>query len=160
MSGRDLNFQQASESFRRLNAGLLGGVGLPKTPDAPVVTKVDPKQKAVRQKAGDGMNKTERAAFEHLISIYERKGGGYAIEPHGLTMLLSNGVRYTPDVIVQAGGRILAYEVKAMRGRRVHVEDDASVKVKMAARVWRTVTFTMMWRDKQTGVWEMQEILP
>ena len=184
MAGRDLNFPQASESFKRMNAHLLGGVGMPKTPsmeayvyrgekvkgcdtDTSRVIQSMPATKAVRQKSGDGMNKTERAAYEYLRDVYcgvkePRRGehGLFSIKPHGLTIQLGNGVRFIPDVIVEAGGKILAFEVKAMRGRRVHVEDDASVKVKLAASIWQSIGFTLMWRDKRTGAWEMQEILP
>jgi len=166
-----LQFPKASKSFKRLNAGLLGGVSaLPVAlarEENGFLPKLTEKQKAVRQKAGDGMNKAERAAFEYLRDVYfgvrePRRGKAeeFRITPHGMTFVLGNGVRFTPDVIVQASGRIHAFEVKAMRGRRVHVEDDASVKVKMAAGVWPAVTFTLMWLNKRTGAWEMQEMLP
>lgn len=182
---RSLDFPKASESFRRLNAGLLGGVE-----NTPVKTQAEEMAdalatlnrkasveksaspaggvtRAVRQQAGDGMNKAERAAFEYLRDVYfgvsePRRGKAeeFRITPHGLTFLLGNGVRFIPDVIVQAGGRIYAFEVKAMRGRRVHVEDDAAVKTKLAAGIWPAVTFTLMWMNKRTGAWEMQEMLP
>lgn len=184
MSGRTLDFPKASKSFLALNAHLMGGsIGQMKTQAqemAEALAKLNAKPsagknssraggvtRAVRQQEGDGMNKAERAAFEYLRDVYfgvrePRRGNAeeFRITPHGLTFLLGNGVRFIPDVIVQAGGRIHAFEVKAMRGRRVHVEDDAAVKVKLAASIWPAVTFTLMWMNKRTGGWEMQEMLP
>jgi len=141
-------FPKASASFRRLNGEIAMGAipGSPAAPNAPA--KI-----AVRQRTGSGLNKTEaRFLREYLEPIYLN------IKPHGLTMALANGVKYTPDFIAQSSGLIFAYEVKAMRGNRVHVEDDASVKIKVAAHEWQSIRFIITWWDKSKHAWQFQEV--
>lgn len=149
-------FPNASESFkRRLLAGKplgvarsqevrameIGAVGLPKTPGG----------KRLRQSAGHGLNKLETAAWEHLQKAF----AGRAVIPHGLTLTLGNGVKYTPDFVVRAGAATLCYEVKGPVMR-----DDAAVKLKISAHEWPAFTFTLLWREGRGGPWCEQLILP
>jgi len=138
-------FPKSSASFRRLN-----GASLAPIPCA----QGQPASIAVRQSKASGLNKTEaRFLAEYLRPLYTN------VKPHGLTLALANGVKYTPDFIVQSEGVIRAYEVKAMRGNRVHVEDDASVKIKVAASEWPTIKFIITWWDKSKHAWQFQEVI-
>lgn len=153
MSPPDLSarFPNASASFRRLNAG--AGT----LPDALPVANAGKTQQAIRQRQGSGLNKTETAFLEHIQKSLPLA----KVRPHGLTFLIANGVRYTPDFILDlGGGAITAYEVKAMRGKRVHVEDDASVKTKCIAKEWPSITFILAWFDKSKHAWQFQTVNP
>lgn len=153
MSTPDLSvrFPNASASFRRLNAG--AGT----LPDVPPVAVGAKTQQAVRQRQGSGLNKTETAFLEYM------RPRCHKIYPHGITFSVANGTKYTPDFIVQEDemhDAITAYEVKAMRGNRVHVEDDSSVKTKCAAKEWPSITFILAWFDKSKHAWQFQTIQP
>jgi hypothetical protein len=104
----------------------------------------------LRQEKGDGMNKTERAFFEWL----KRESYDAHVLAHPITLRLANGVRYTPDFFtIEDGGTahpIKAYEVKGF------MRDDAAVKLKVAAKAYPWIKFTLV--SKYKGGWEMQEI--
>lgn len=140
---------RVSDAVRRLNPGHFPPVHVPGLVDTPV-------KQAVRQKRGDGMNKAERMALEWLRQRYPNA----TCIREGITLRLANGVRYTPDFAVCSYRTTILYEVKAMRGNRVHIEDDAAVKTKVAAHEWPDFSFVLIWYDKRQGTHVTQEILP
>lgn len=137
-------FPKASARFIQLNSGVN-----PAAVSRPTETSTI----AVRQRSGSGLNKTEARFLNEVLELEN-----FDVKAHGLTLVLANGVKYTPDFIAQGGGILYAYEVKAMRGKRVHVEDDASVKIKVAAQEWPSIKFIITWWDKTKHAWQFQEV--
>lgn len=131
-----------AESFRRRNPHMFGV-----KPGQPV--EATQAKSLVKQKHGSSLNKTEQRAFDYLRTLYPLA----KLRPHGKTYMLANGVRYTPDITGYTGGKETCWEVKG--GRRV--EDDASVKVKMAPSQWPEVTWWLMWEEN--GEWRFQKLL-
>ena len=103
----------------------------------------------LRQKAGDGLNKTERAFLGHL----KRQDCGARVYAQSITLKLGNGVRYTPDFIVVDEWRLTAYEVKGF------MRDDAAVKLKVAATAYPWISFHLVTKRKGGG-WDIQAVLP
>ena len=109
----------------------------------------------LRQKEGDGLNKTERAAVAHLTASC----AGGIVFVQRFTLKLANGCRYTPDIVVayiSADGscvRLVAYEVKGF------MRDDAAVKLKVAASSFPWIQFKLMSRAKG-GAWDVQDMHP
>lgn len=107
------------------------------------------------------MNATE-AAYSHVLA--ERLLSGEIIhwdfEPE--TLVLAKNTRYTPDFrVVLANGEIEFHEVKVMTsGGKVLREDDAWVKLKMAADIHWMYRFVGAWRKpkKQGGVFVLEVI--
>jgi hypothetical protein len=109
----------------------------------------------LRQKAGDGLNKLERAFLGHLRAICE--GSGAQIYPQSITLKLANGCRFTVDFVAAAGrlpemSMCKAYEVKGF------MRDDAAVKLKVAASLYPWIAFHLVTRKK--GVWQITPVLP
>jgi hypothetical protein len=113
----------------------------------------------LRQKAGDGLNKTERAFLEHLKADpeYDR------VLPHAITLKLANGCRYTPDFIAYHSAvdtfgdtdQIYAFEVKGF------MRDDAAVKLKVAAAQYGWMfSFHLVTKLPRGAGWDIQPILP
>jgi hypothetical protein len=102
----------------------------------------------LRQRQGDGLNKTERAFKAWLESRF------VTVLCQSITLRLANGVRYTPDfVTVDSESRFLtAYEVKGF------MRDDAAVKLKVAASVFSWIRFNLVTRAG--GAWQVEEVAP
>jgi hypothetical protein len=94
-----------------------------------------------------GPNKLE-AAF---AAVLRAENPGVQIREQAVTLLLANGVRYTPDMMILEPGRQEAWETKG------HMRDDAACKLKIAASIWPQITFWLVWR--KAGVWHRQRIL-
>lgn len=94
------------------------------------------------------LNKTERDYLEFL------RNRSYAfVGTQCLTLKLGDDCRYTPDfVTVGHYGELEFREVKGF------MRDDALVKLKTAARMFRWARFILV--RKQQGKWEEQEIKP
>ncbi len=94
------------------------------------------------------MNKLEEDYGHEL----ERQGRGrqYA---QTITLRLANGLRYTPDWAIPS--ERLFIEVKGPFAR-----DDAICKLKSAAHEHPWAHFWLVWRDKHTGAWQTQVVLP
>lgn len=118
-----------------------------------------------------GMNKLEAEFHEFLLREFGDVNLGAVVTAQAFTLLLANGLRYTPDFVVmnpccyrvagdrtkdQRAYRMLAFETKGF------MRDDAGAKIKMAARVYPWMTFTLVSKrsKKNGGGWDMQEILP
>lgn len=111
------------------------------------------------------MTKPERA-FE-LTLLRPRMQVGelqwYAFEP--MKLKLANNTTYTPDFMaLDKAGKLWVFEVKAWwkgsggKPGRVGFQEDARVKVKVAARAYPFLLFRVVWmRD---GVWQEEEIAP
>lgn len=100
--------------------------------------------RGVRRKPGE-MNKLEGAMAEHL-KMLERSGEVAEWWFEGITLRLAKLTRYTPDFLVlMADGVLECWEVKG------HWEDDARVKIKVAAEMFplRFKAFTP--RPKRDG---------
>ncbi len=144
----------------RLNPHLFGGV-----PPASVSVAVAPplpsapsERKRLKQKSGDGLNKTERAFFNHLKSGQPVEGlvhNPLNIRPHGLTLVLANGTKYTPDFFYGDPENLRAYEVKG-----AHAWDDAIVKVKIAASQNPWLTIYVASGDSKGSPWQIQKLIP
>ena len=82
----------------------------------------------------------------------ERQGRGRQY-PQAITLKLANGLRYTPDWAIPS--ERLFVEVKGK-----HAWDDAIAKLKSAAHEHPWATFWLVWRNKETGAWQTQVVLP
>ena len=97
-----------------------------------------------------GPNKLE-AAFAAYLRGYNP---GAVIHEQAVTLLVANGVRYTPDIF--SPGTLSFYETKGF------MRDDAAVKIKVAAGVHPWATFYLVTKIKASkgGGWNIQRILP
>lgn len=142
MTGRltlaDLPASYQEQVVRQLHPPQLGHAAMHAT---------NPSKPVVRQKAA-GMNKTEAAFHRYLV---EQRLFTW-IYPQSVTLLLANGVRYTPDFVCSNGQEFVAYETKGF------MRDDASVKIKCAATMFPWISFHLVTRKKTQ--WQIQKIMP
>ena len=109
--------------------------------------KVD--KPTLRQKRGPKLNKTE-AAFAAFLEC----NGARPIR-EGVGLRIGNGCVYWPDYVVLSGKSANVYEVKG------HMRDDAAVKIKAAASLFRGFRFFLVHRDKSApSGWKIEEVLP
>lgn len=140
----------ASAATRRLNPGLFGPGGVSSHP--PAGEKPGNKQESprLRQKRGPRENKTE-AAFAAWLRA---RNADCQVEREGITLLLANGVRYTPDyAVISQEGRVSLWEVKG------YMRDDAAAKLKVAASrfprfAWWLATAT----DRTLTKWRIEKV--
>lgn len=94
------------------------------------------------------LNKTERLYLEYLRSLNPKWLG-----IQNITLKLGDDCRYTPDFFaIDNLGVLHAREVKGF------FRDDAKVKIKVAARVFPWIRFTVAVRKNKS--WEHTEIRP
>lgn len=126
----------------------LHGVPHPRTVKIEVA-ETTPAKKRLRQKSG-GLNKTEAAFLEYLKRTYPHN----EVFAQKVTLLIANGVRFTPDFIMPSleTGQVFAFETKGF------MRDDAAVKIKVAASVYPWIKFFLVSKAKG-GTWSIQEIL-
>ena len=96
----------------------------------------------LRQERGPKLNKTE-AAFERKLKIDR---SDCQIVAQGITLLIANGVRYTPDFAAipkDPPTEVTFYEVKGF------MRDDAAVKLKVAAALYPMFRFYLVSRSFQ-----------
>lgn len=108
-------------------------------------------KKRLRQNSKPLQNANELAFEAHLRAVLP---SAY-IHPQAVTLVLANGVRYTPDFISYEpmnGGRLCLWEVKGPR----KIFDGAGEKLKIAASKYREFIFTLCWLE--AGVWQQQRI--
>lgn len=137
-------FPKGSADFIARN---LGGQSRQTLAGDPVAAK-----KRLRQNT-KGMNKTE-AAFNEFLQAHSPEARIYV---QGVTLLICNGVRYTPDFFVRhPAGDQHAYEVKGF------MRDDAAVKLKVAASAYPWIQFYLATKRKlkDGGGWIVQHVLP
>ncbi len=101
-----------------------------------------------------GQNKTELAFGDWLAA----NRTDLEVHAQSITLKLANGVRYTPDFfcLARQTGEVECFETKGF------MRDDASVKIKVAASIYRRMTFVLVTKKnkKQGGGWDQQLILP
>jgi hypothetical protein len=114
-------------------------------PTNPAVPATTP---GIRIRQEKPLNKLEQECFG-LLGLYIPK---HRIIPHGLTLRLANGLKYTPDFVCH-GDRIQCVEVKGK-----HAWDDSIAKLKMAATAWPEFDFVLMWKDGH--VYKTQPVKP
>lgn len=105
-----------------------------------------------RLKTGE-MNKTE-AEYDKYLMLLMRAGEVAWYRFESMTFKLAFDTRYTPDFIVMlANGQLEAHEVK---GSKRIFEDDAKVKVKVAAEMF-PLKFKVVFPIKGSGFsgWEV-----
>lgn len=112
-------------------------------PDVPAV--------AVPDAPGDGMNRTERAFYDHVRpSSLVRQ-----IEREPVTFRLAGRTKFTPDFGVwpepASDWRFTLVEVKGF------MRDDAAVKIKVAADLFPQFRWLLVYREKG-GDWRVHEV--
>ncbi len=106
---------------------------------------------SIRQRQGPQLNKTEAAFSAHIRALFPSS----LIFDQAVTLVLANGLRYTPDVFFPGTGvRPAFYEVKGF------MRDDAAAKLKMAAEVHRWADFFLVSRKGRASPWRIQIVLP
>ena len=97
----------------------------------------------------DKLNKTEKAWLCQLRLLYP----AYHIGIQSITLKLGDDCRYTPDFwTIDANGQLFFWETKGF------FRDDAKVKIKVAARLFRWARFVVVTRAK--GVWTETPVSP
>lgn len=103
------------------------------------------------------MNKIEEA-YSLLLNQRLAVGEVAAWRFEAITLRLADLTTYTPDFfVVMADGAIELHEVKAcMANGKVISEDDAKVKIKVAAELYQEFTFRLAayWRRKKLWKYE------
>ena len=111
-----------------------------------------PPDPGVKVKAGfrfeppsDPMNKTERRYANEVLAPARHMGEILDYWYESITFVLADRTTYTPDFLIICPDRIRIVEIK---GR---LEDDASVKFKMARKMWPYFEWEMIRR--KGGLW-------
>lgn len=102
------------------------------------------------------MNKTE-AEYAKILEARRACGKVLWYRFEGVTLKLADNTRYTPDFIVMLdSGELEAHEVK---GSMNFIQDDAKVKIKVAADIFpfRFILVAPI-AKKHGGGWETKEI--
>lgn len=95
------------------------------------------------------LNKLERSWLVELRLLYPADSIGI----QSITLKLADGVRYTPDFnVMDANGQLWFHETKGF------MRDDARVKLRVAARMYRRFRFKLIMRRK--GQWIEEEVQP
>lgn len=116
-----------------------------------------PARGRTRHVAGE-MNKTERAYADLLLGMRQR-GEILWFGFECWTFRLAKDTRYTPDFVVQlANGELQLIEVKGRtKGGRYFAEDDAKVKVKVAAATFPMLQVKVVWPNGSGG-WDEEVV--
>lgn len=140
----------ASAATRRLNPGLFGPGGVSSPSPAGETPGNGQESPRLRQKRGPRENKTE-AAFAAWLRA---RNADCQVEREGITLLLANGVRYTPDyAVISQEGRVTLWEVKG------HMRDDAAVKIKVAAARFPHFSFRLATAtDRTLTDWRIEKV--
>jgi hypothetical protein len=147
------NELKGSKSFRELNPQVFGLPGVSKVTQA---YRAPAEKKRIRQ-SSKGLNRTEQEFHDYINNDEDDLD---PIHTQSVTLLLANGVRYTPDFIAISGCNgelsVRAYEVKG------YMRDDAAVKIKVAARLYNWITFYIATKraKKNGGGWSIEVVLP
>lgn len=105
----------------------------------------------IRQSSKPLLNKLETEALEYLRRV---AAFPELLVPRALTFRLANGCKYEPDIVaLPRNCSLTCFEVKGP-----WMTDDSVVKIKMAATVYKTVVWVMIW--KEDGHWLQQQVLP
>ena len=130
------------------------GVGKPKQ-GKPLIEVLFPPSSATKNSKGeDDLNKTEREFFEWLKKEFEFSA--YQILSQSIKLRLAKKTWYTPDFWVLVRGGWKVFEVKGF------MRDDAAVKLKVAAEMYRYFQFWLVTKKKKKdgGGWDFKKITP
>ena len=107
--------------------------------------------KGRRRQRSEGMNTTERKYAEHL-ELQKSVGliSWWAYQPLKFKLRLADKTYYTPDFMVLRSDELL--EIHEVKG---FMEDDAAVKLKVAAETFPFPFKLVRWKGKQ---WEVREV--
>lgn len=117
-----------------------------------------PKAKRIRQSSKPLLNKLETEFFNRIKDKYPNFP---PVRPQAKTYRLCNGVRYSPDFTASSWpyddnmAKETAWEVK---GKKAF--DGSLEKLKMAAHEYPEIRWLLVWKDKNTGEWQEQVVLP
>jgi hypothetical protein len=111
--------------------------------------------RSVRRKPGE-MNGLERR-YAKVLEDQHRLGTIQEFRFEGMKLRLAPKTFYDPDFfVISADGTVELHEVKGAKkvdGRwKPFVEDDAMVKIKVAAAIF-PFRFKMLWFDPVAGIW-------
>lgn len=100
-----------------------------------------------------GMNKTEAAYARHLDSM------GAVWKYESVKLRLADNTFFTPDFMVIDGG-VRMVDTKAYWKSKgsFHAEDDAMVKIKVAAEQYPWFSFEIAWFDPSVNAWQHKAI--
>lgn len=116
--------------------------------EAPVA-KAQPKR--IRQSNKPLMNKLETEYHTILCAHY----GSDRVLSQAIRFRLGNGIWYKPDFAVfDELNSMVCYECKGPRAFRGGFEN-----LKVVAGLYPHINFVLVWKDKQTGQWQKQEVL-
>lgn len=122
-----------------------------------------PKKKRVRQDSKPLMNKLEKEFYETIRAAFPNYP---PVRIQSKRYRLGNGIWYKPDftaALWPAEGaadptghaRETAWEVKGPRAFRGGFEN-----LKVAAGLYPEIRWLLVWKDKETGEWKEQHIIP
>jgi hypothetical protein len=154
-----MNLADLPERYQRQAQTQLGHAAfVPHTACATLPIREVKKGKRLRQKEGDGMNKTERA-FKAWLDQYVVNPGD-ALIVQSVTLKIANGCRYTPDFLTLGKAAVPEGEADAFNLHAYEVKgfmrDDAAVKIKVAASLYPWIRFTLATKDGDA--WQLQDI--
>lgn len=110
--------------------------------------------RGIRRAPGE-MNKLE-ARYAGYLANLQHAGDVFWFGFESIKFRLAAATFYTPDfMVMRADFAIELHETKGAKGSRFHVEDDAMVKIKVAAAMF-PFTFKIVWPCKQNG-WNQEE---
>ena len=102
------------------------------------------------------MNRNEEQYGAHL-KLRERAGEVAWFAYEAVKLRLANNTFYTPDFLVMlVNGDMEVHEVKGRKGDGYFAEDDAKIKVKVAAALY-PFRFVIVWQQKGGG-WDSADV--
>lgn len=123
-------------------------------------SQIPPKAKArIVNANAPRMNQTEQA-YAHLLDVRKTMGEVHAYGFETIRFRLAGLCFYTPDFfVVLPDGSIEIHEVKGTRsGKRGNQQEDARVKIKVAAVMYPWFRFMIM--AHYDGQWHREEFKP
>ncbi len=114
--------------------------------DRRMVAEHKAKPKGMPRLAAPKMNKTESRFFD-ILQVRVLHGEFQWVKNHAMTLLLADGLRFTPDMFGQhKDGSLWCWEVKG-----AFVRDDALAKFKMARTCYPCFTWVWAQYTKENG---------
>lgn len=162
MNSLDAIKQSQSATFKKKNPHIFADVGnmnIGGEDDAEhdhiaaLTAKQKPK-KRIRQSNAPLLNKLEGDFQKILLLRYPDQD--MHVTAQAIRFALGNGIAYKPDFVVFVRHRCpIAYECKGPHSYRGGFEN-----LKVAANKYPCVNFVLTWKDKETGQWQEQHVLP
>lgn len=154
---------KVSDSFRRLNPHLFGTTEQVQGVIRATVEAHCAAKKRIRQKDGDGLNKTERAFLAYLRATYP----GDTHYSQAFSLRLGNGANYRPDfisvriAIPESAAERIVVRVRAWETKGFKREASA-VRIKVAASLYPWIDFNLVTkqRKREGAGWSIQKIHP